>query len=171
MDTRKRRVLGVVFVVLLVFAAGTVHGFGGGDEYPSWTYDVGAGSGYSSDGGFAELNVGLNTHFTAWLTWRNAGFYRSMFDDDDYFGGDTSVLAGWQERVNGGSVYYQGGGGYRFTSIRRHAPFAEAAAGFRSSAFRLGANVKYILYELITDDVDNEIVFSVSVSGRLQGSF
>ena len=157
---------------ILLFAAAGLAADEGGESYPSWTYDIGAGSGYSSEGGFVEGQIGLNTHFNRWITWRNSGFYRNQRDKDDFYGLDTSLLAGDRIRATEQiQISYEAGGGYRFTSIREHAPFAEAGLGGRAGALRLRASAKYLFYELVGDDRDNELVFSLSISGRTAGRF
>ncbi len=165
------RVMVAVLVMLPVAAAGLA-----ADErdesYPYWSYDIGAGSGYSSEGAFVEGQLGLNTHFNPWLTWRNSGFYRNQPDSDDFFGLDTSLLAGHRTRLTDQiRLSYEAGGGYRFTSIQQHAPFAEAGLTGRAGDLQLRASAKYLFYELVGDDRDNEFVFSVSISGRTTGRF
>lgn len=163
----------VVLVAAALFVIGSlgVHARDG-ETYPHWTYDIGAGSGYSTDGAFVEGQIGLNTHFNRWITWRNSGFYRNQPDRDDFFGLDTSLLAGDRLRLaDDMQLSYQAGGGYRFTSLAQHAPFAETGVGFRVGGLRLGANAKYLFYELVGDDRDNEFVFGVQVSGRATGRF
>ncbi|MBK1734638.1 hypothetical protein CKO15_04920 [Halorhodospira abdelmalekii] len=142
-------------------------------SYPFWSYDIGVGSGYSSaEGSFAEGQAALNTHFTSWLNWRNAGFYRSYSDRDNFYGLDTSLLAGGGTRLNDQvGIAFEAGGGYRFTSVREHAPFAEAALRGSVGDVRVRANVKYLFYEAVGDERENEVIFSVSVSGRTAGRF
>lgn len=146
----------------------------GADEqhYPYWSYDVGVGSGISRDGAFAELNAGLNTHILAWLTWRNSAYYRTVVDSDDYYGLDTSLLAGHRFPVGErASLAGQAGIGYRVTSRRTHAPFVEGGAMFRTGTVRIGASAKYIFYGLIDTNAEDDIVFNVTFAGRLRGTF
>lgn len=169
---RKSLVTVLLVVVLVVAAPAAIVAFETFDSYPSFSYEVGAGSGYSSEGGFYEINAALNTHLQAWLVWRNSAFYRGQTDSDDFFGLDTSMQAGNRLRLGERAWFdYHGGAGYRFTSINEHAPFAEAGATYRAGTLRLGANAKYILYELVGDDRDNEFVFSISISGSTSGTF
>lgn len=168
----KMPVLIVLSVIVVLTAPAALHAFETFDSYPAFTYEIGAGSGYSSTGGFYEVNASLNTHIRSWLVWRNSGFFRGQADADDFFGVDTSMQAG--QRISTGEqawLDYHGGAGYRFTSIGKHAPFAEAGTAFRAGTFRLGANAKYILYDLIGEDRDNEFVFSISISGSTSGRF
>ncbi len=142
------------------------------DSYPGFSYDIGAGSGYSSDGGFYEINGALNTHLQSWLVWRNSVFFRGQTDADNFFGLDTSMQAGGRLNMGPQALFdYHGGAGYRFTSIGDHAPFAEAGAGYRFGGLQIGANAKYILYDVVGEDRDNEFVFSISVSGSTSGTF
>ena len=168
----KMRVMLLLVVVMLSAPPVVLFSFQAFDSYPSFSYDVGAGSGYSSAGGFYEVNAALNTHLQAWLVWRNSAFFRGHTDADEFFGLDTSMQAG--SRVRAGDqawLNYHGGAGYRLTSIGKHAPFAEAGTSYRAGGFRLGANVKYIFYELIGEDRDDEFVFSISISGSTSGTF
>ena len=168
----KMHIMILLAVVILLAAPTALFSFETFDRYPSFSYEIGAGSGYSSDGGFYEINAALNTHLQSWLVWRNSAFFRGQTEADDFFGLDTSVQAG--SRVRAGDrawLDYQGGAGYRFTSIGKHAPFAEAGATYRAGGLRLGANAKYILYELIGEDRENEFVFSISISGSTSGTF
>lgn len=162
----------LVAVILVVAAPMALYSFESFDSYPSFSYEIGAGSGYSSVGGFYEINAALNTHLQAWLVWRNSGFFRGQTEADDYFGVDTSLQAGSRVRTGERAwLDYHGGAGYRFTSIGKHAPFGEAGVTYRAGGLRLGANAKYILYELVSEGRDNEFVFSVSISGSTSGTF
>jgi hypothetical protein len=163
-------ILGIT-VVMLGAPAG-LFAFETFDSYPGFSYDIGAGSGYSSDGGFYEINGALNTHLQSWLVWRNSAFFRGQTDADNFFGLDTSMQAGSRFELGPQAILdYHGGAGYRFTSIGDHAPFAEAGAGYRVGGLQIGANAKYILYDVVGEDRDNEFVFSVSVSGSTSGTF
>ena len=168
---RHRMVL-VLLVVMLVAAPAVMFAFEEFDSYPGFSYDVGVSSGYSGDAAFYELNAALNTHINPWATWRNSVFYRGEIDDDAFYGLDTSVQLGRRLAVGERTSFlYQGGGGYRFTSLGKHAPFAEAGVGLQGQAWRLGLNAKYVLYELVGGDRDNEIMIGIVASGALSGRF
>ena len=163
----RSRIIGVASAIVLLCSFSA---YAETQSYPYISYDIGAGSGYSGEGAFIEAQIGLNTHFNRWITWRNSGFYRNQPDRDDFFGLDTSLLAGDRIRpTQRTQLLYQAGGGYRFTSIQEHAPFAEAGLSFQTGGLRLGANAKYLFYELVGDARDNELVFGISVSGRMAG--
>ncbi len=162
-----RRVTLCVGVVLLVGSAVSF-----AESYPSFSYDVGVGSGLSTHGNFAEIQAALNTHFRAWLTWRNSAFYRIESERDDYFGLDTSILAAHRFALGDGmSLEPKAGVGYRVTSRMEHAPFGEGGVTFRASAFSVGVSAKYILYNLIEPSYGNEFIYSINASGRLRGTF
>ncbi|MFW5843394.1 MAG: hypothetical protein ACOCW6_05670 [Spirochaetota bacterium] len=81
------------------------------------------------------------------------GFSYDIGASDNFLGLDTSMQAGSRfdlgPRAN---LDYHGGAGYRFTSIGDHAPFAEAGAGYRAGGLQIGANAKYILYDVVGED-------------------
>ena len=169
---RKTTLAILAVTVVLLTAPAALFAFESFDSYPGFSYDIGAGSGYSSDGGFYEINGALNTHFLSWLVWRNSAFFRGQTDADNFFGLDTSMQAGSRFELGPQAMLdYHGGAGYRFTSIGDHAPFAETGASYRAGGLRIGANAKYILYDVVGEDRDNEFVFSVSVSGSTSGTF
>ncbi len=162
-----RRILLCVAVFVVFASAGTF-----AESYPSFSYDVGVGSGFSTHGNFAEIQAALNTHFRSWLTWRNSAFYRIESERDDYFGLDTSILAGYRFPLGDGmSLEPRAGVGYRVTSRMEHAPFGEGGVTFRASAFSVGVSAKYIMYNLIEPSYGNEFIYSVNASGRLRGTF
>jgi len=167
MNVRLRSI--ILFSVMITAFAGVS---AAGDSYPQFSYDLGAASGISNVGAFVEIQAGLNTHFLTWLTWRNSGFYRIQSESDDFFGLDTSLLAGHRFSVGErSSLRPQAGVGYRFTSIAEHAPFAEAGIVFHSGSFTVGANLKYLFYDLVDQPRGNELIYGINASGRMRGTF
>ncbi len=159
--------VGAIAVLLFVAAAGQLPA----GDYPQFSYDVGAGTGVTQDGTFFEFQAGLDTRLNLWLTWRNSVFYRSQQEVDDYFGLDTSLNAGHRIQLGDrAALRPEAGLGYRVTSIRKHAPFASAGTTLDLGDVTLGANVRYVAYELVSDD-EGEIIYSITASGRTRGTF
>ena len=142
------------------------------DRYPGFSYDIGGSTGFDGSDTFFEANAALNTHLAPWMVWRNSFFYRGGGSGDDFFGLDTSALFGRRWPVGERTGFsLKGGGGYRFTSERQHAPFAEAGADLAGDSWRFGVNTKYILYEVVGSDRENEFLIGVVLSGSTSGRF
>jgi hypothetical protein len=135
--------------------------------YPRFGLTAGGAAGTSNSSTFYEINVGLDTQFNSWLTWRNAPFYRLRSGSSSVFGLDTTARAQYILPIDASiAPRVHAGIGYRFVSTGSHAPLVELGGGGNLAGINVDISVKHILNSLITKGATNDTILAFGVSGR-----
>lgn len=120
------------------------------------------------DSTYSEFNLGLNYHYSSFLAWRNALFYRSQSEADNFYGLDTSGRAGFAFGSGAMGLSAFGGAGYRFVSEGDSAPFYEVGFVTRLLGMTFGLSYKEVLNKLVNDDdnIENDQIFGISLAAK-----
>jgi len=130
-------------------------------SFRRFRFDGGGSVGSSNRGSFYEINLGVSYYLLEWLVWRNAPFFRFQSSTPNSFGLDSSLRGQYSLPVAPEfSPSFMMGAGFRFINTGSHAPFAEFGLGLRVSGAQFQLGVKYIAGKLISDRVENEVIFN-----------
>jgi len=114
----------------------------------TFTYDLGASVGSYNGNSYSEITLGLNAYLNDFLIWRNALFNRFGTGVDSASGLDTSMRFFYDSRPEPGGVGFTvfAGPGYRISSEKNSAFFAEGGAVLKAAGLSIGGGVKSMIY-------------------------